>query len=213
MTTVKIHSKKNATWCNASGDLVPYKFVPKSDQSKEALAGKVHKAAILAEACLAALYTMMNEAFAEISIMVNAEYELKNSKKKQAIKGNITWFSFDRSLKVEANVNDIVKWDNVLMTEAMVLLNTYISANMSEANELISGLVKSAFANAKGQIDTGKVFQLLKYEDKIKAASFQKACKLMRQAQSIDKTKLYMRIWEKAEDGQYRNINLNFSSI
>ena len=210
---VKIHTKKNNTWLNAAGDQVPYKFVPKSDITKEALASKVYKAAMATEAALATLYAMMNAAFAEISDMVNAEYELKNSKKKQAIKGNITWFSFDRSLKIEANVNDIVKWDDALMTEAMKLLNIYISANMSEANELISGLVKSAFANAKGQIDTGKVFQLLKYEDKIKASSFQKACKLMRQAQAIDKTKLYMRIWEKEEDGQYRNINLNFSSI
>ena len=210
---VKLHSKKNTTWLNASGDHVPFKFVPKSDICREALAAKVYKAAMATEAALATLYAMMNAAFAEISDMVNAEYELKNSKKKQAIKGNITWFNFDRSLKVEANVNDIVKWDNALMTEALALLNTYISANLTEANMLISELVKSAFANSKGMIDTAKVFQILRYEEKIKAKGFQKACELIKMAQSIDRTKLYMRIWEKEEDGQYRNIVLNFSSL
>ena len=211
--TVKIYTKKNATWLNAAGDQVPLKFVPKSDVFKEALASKVYKAAMATEASLTALHVMMNEAFAEISTMVNAEYELKNSKKRQPVKGNITWFTFDRSLKIEANVNDIVKWDNALMTEALALLNSYISANLTEANILISELVKSAFANTKGQIDTGKVFQILRYEDKIKSKRFQKACELIKQAQAIDRTKLYMRIWEKEADGQYRNINLNFSSI
>ena len=99
------------------------------------------------------------------------------------------------------------------MVEALALLNTYISANMSEANELISQLVKSAFANTKGEIDTGKVFQILRYEDKIKNKQFQKACELIKQAQSIDKTKLYMRVWEKDAEGSYRNINLQFSNI
>ena len=213
MTTVKIHTKKNNTWLNAAGDQVPFKFVPKSDICKEALAAKVYKAAMATEVALASLYELMNAAFGEISNMVNAEYELKNSKKKQATKGSITWFSFDRSLKVEANVNDIVKWDNALMTEALALLNAYISVNLTEANMLISELVKSAFANSKGMIDTAKVFQILRYEEKIKAKGFQKACELIKMAQSIDRTKLYMRIWEKQEDGQYRNINLNFSSI
>ena len=84
---------------------------------------------------------------------------------------------------------------------------------MTEANELISQLVKSAFANTKGMIDTDKVFQILRYEEKIKNKQFQKACELIKQAQSIDRTKLYMRIWEKDADGAYRNINLNFSNI
>ena len=213
MNQVKIHTPKNATWINASGDAVPVKFVPKADKAKEAIAGKVYNAAMKAEAVLMQLHTMLREAFTEVDALLKQEYELKAGKKKASTKGNLSWFNFDRSLKVEANINDIVKWDNALMTEALTLLNTYISTNMTEANELISELVKSAFANTKGMIDTGKVFQILRYEDKIKNKSFQKACDLIKQAQSIDKTKLYMRVWEKDETGAYRNINLNFSNI
>ena len=177
------------------------------------MAGKIHKAALHAEVTLRQLYTMMDEAFKEVGTLIRQEYELKNGKPKKAGKGSFTWFNFDKSIKIEADMNDIVKWDGALMTEALNLLNSYISANLTEANVLISELVKSAFANTKGMIDSGKVFQILRYESKIKNKSFQKACEIMKQAQSIDKTKLYMRIWEKQEDGQYRNINLNFSSI
>lgn len=212
MQSVKIHTSKDKTWTNSAGDAVPFKFVPAVDKAKEAYAAKIYKAALQAEEGLIALHTMMNSAFLDISNMLKEEYKIKNKKEKET-KGSLTWFSFRRDVKVEAEINELVKWDNALMKEALLSLNTYISKNMSEANELISGLVKSAFANSRGMIDTGKVFQLLKYEDKIKSASFQKACELMKKAQSIDKTKLYMRVWLRQPDGEYRNVNLNFSSI
>jgi len=212
MNKVKIHKKTDSTWLNAAGDKVPYKFVPESDRLKEAFAGKLHKAAIAAETALLDLHTAMRIGFDAVAQQIKSEYELKN-KKQKAGKGGITWFNFDRSIKFEANINDIVKWDSALMTEALQLLNTYISTNMTEANVLISELVQSAFANTKGMIDTGKVFQILRHENKIKNKGFQKACELIKQAQSIDRTKLYMRVWEKGDDGQYRNVNLQFSNI
>lgn len=210
---VKFHTAKNPTWVNASGDAVPFKFVPKVDRTKEALSAKIHSAALKSEEMLAALHKQMTEALEVIREEMLRDYELRNGKPKKIGKGTMTWFNFDRSLKVEAEMNEVVKWDGALMTEALALLNTYISSNMTEANQLIAELVKSAFANSKGMIDSAKVFQLLRYEDKIRAKPFQAACQLMKKAQSIDRSKLYMRVWEKQADGQYRNINLNFSSL
>lgn len=210
--TIKIHTSKDTTWTNASGDVVPVKFVPQPDKVKETLAGLIHKSAIALEKQLAEFHTRLSAGFDQVSKIVKDEYEIKYSKQKKT-KGSFTWFNFDRSIKIEADVNEIVKWDGALMTEAKLQLDAYITSHMSEANELISGLVTAAFSSSRGMIDTGKVFQILRYQDKIKAAKFQKACELMKQAQSLDKTKLYMRVWEKQEDGQYRNINLNFSSI
>jgi hypothetical protein len=213
MSIVKFHNNKTPIWQNASGEQVPVKFVPKTDKLKETLAAKLHKSALNVEACLNALHQDMNIAFEDIKNAVKAEYQIKTGKSKAQGKGSFTWFNFDKSLKVEADMNDIVKWDNGLMTEALELLNKYIDGSLTDSNVLIKELVNKAFANTKGMIDSGKVFQILRYEDKIKNTSFQKACQLMKQAQSIDRTKLYMRIWEKCSDGQYRNINLNFSSI
>jgi hypothetical protein len=213
MQTVKVYTKKDSTWINANGDHVPVKFVPVSDVKKEAMAAKIIKSALFIEQLLNSFYSDMKTAFDEVKEMIRAEYEIKNKKSYKPGKGCLTWFNFDRSLKIEADVNEIVKWDHALMTEALELLNAYISSNMTDANLLISELVKSAFANTKGMIDTGKVFQILRYQDKIKNKSFQTACELIKKAQSIDRTKLYMRVWAKTESGEYRNINLNFSSI
>jgi hypothetical protein len=212
-SAVVIYTSKNSVWANAANEAVPTKFVPKQDKIKEALAAKLHKSALSLESGLREFHEQMALAFKEITQLIKEEYELKQGKPKKEGKGSVTWFNFNRSIKIEADMNEIVKWDNALMTEALALLNSYISSNLSEANLLISELVQRAFANSRGMIDTGKVFQILRYEEKIKNKSFQKACELIKQAQSIDRTKMYMRIWEKMDNGEYRNINLNFSSI
>lgn len=211
MQSVKFHSSKDALWTNAAGDGVPVKYVPQLDKVKESLAAKVVKEAIKAETHLLEFHQLLKNAFAEVASMVKEEFDIK-AKKKPA-KGNITWYNFDKSVKIEAQVNEISKWDNALMTEALTLLNTYMDASLGETAQLIKDLVNSAFATSRGMIDSKKVFQLLKYEDKIKNAKFTKACSLIRQAQSIDKTKLYMRVWVKESSGEYRDINLNFSSL
>lgn len=211
--TVKIHTSKDALWCNAAGESVPLKFVPKADRVRESHAARIHKSASGVEKVLNDLYELFSESIEEVRSYILKEYALKESKRATKHKGNITWYNFDKSIKIEAEMNDIVKWDQSLMAEALEQLNLYISSSMGDGHQLISELVQSAFANSRGMIDSGKVFQLLRYEDKIKAKSFQKACQLMKSAQSIDRTKLYMRVWERMEDGQYRNINLNFSNI
>jgi hypothetical protein len=213
MSNIKTHTSKDAIWVNAAGDAVPVKFVPKSDKVKEALAAKVHKAAIGVETALAAFHTILSASFAEVQAAVNEEFEIKKGNKKKPGKGSFTWYNFDKSLKVEADINEIAKWDAALMTEAYAHFSDYINTNLTEANVLIAALVNNAFGNNKGQIDSKKVFQLLKHQHNIKHSKFQKACELIKQAQGIDYTKLYMRVWEKLPTGEYRNINLNFSSL
>lgn len=212
MSTVCFHTSKNNTWRNASGDEVPYKFVPEVDKKKETLSAKILKQALQAEATLQNLYDFMTDAFAEITTLVKQEYEIKKGKSKKTTSG-FTWYNFDKSVKVESTVDEIVKWDETLSSEAYQILKEYIQSALTGDKELISGLVSEAFANSKGMIDTRKVFQIIKWGRKIKSAKYQKACELLTQAQGIDKTKLYMRVWVKEDDGSYRNINLNFSSI
>lgn len=213
MKTVNFHSTKNETWVNAAGDAVPYKYVPKNDKVKESLGAKIHKAALNAESVLKALHIQMNYAFAQIKAGLLEEFEIKKTKKQSLGKGSLTWYNFDKSLKVEADMNDIIKWDEALMAESLALFNKYLNSSLGEVDVFVRALVDKGFSNSKGQIDTGKVFQILKQEKNIKNTNFQKACQLIKQAQDVDKTKLYMRVWEKLPDGSYRNINLNFTSL
>ncbi|MFT3750935.1 MAG: DUF3164 family protein [Agriterribacter sp.] len=209
---VNIQTKKDK-WTDAAGNDVPQKFLLKSDKVKEAFAGKIYKQALAIEAQLNAFHEMMREASEAVLAIVRNDYELKNGKAKKQTKGAFTWFNYDRSLKVESDVNDIVKWNTALLSEAHELLKEYITGEIGETNVLIKGLVNEAFATSRGEVDSRKIFQILKWEDKVNNKKFSKACGLLKQAQTIDKTKLYMRVWEKQQDGQYRNINLNFSSL
>jgi Protein of unknown function (DUF3164) len=210
MQTVKFQTDK--IWVNASGDAVPFKFVPPIDRKKETMAQKVYKQALQAEKILQDLYYFMADTFSAINALVKKEYEIKG-KEKKAGKGSFTWFNFDKSLKIEADIHEVVKWDEALSSEAYQLFKEYISQALSGDRELIDGLVTETFANNKGMIDTKKAFQIIKWGRKIKHSKFQKACDLLIQAQGIDRTKLYMRVWVKEEDGSYRNIVLNFSQI
>jgi hypothetical protein len=211
--TVKIHNTKDAVWHNAAGDAVPVKYVSRADRQKEIWAGALYKQALKAEEVLQDLHTAMKDGCEQIAAMVRHEYEIKNGKKPRETKGNLTWYSFDGSIKVEANVNEVVKWDDALMTEAKALLNDYLDSQLTDNQALIKKLVSDAFSNHKGGIDSRKIFQLLKYDGQIKSSKFSKACELMRQAQMIDRTKLYMGISVRLQDGNYRAITLNFSSI
>lgn len=210
---VKLHSSKDAAWTNAAGDKVPVKYVSRADRKKEHLAATLHKRATQAEGVLQELHQAMNEACKEVAQQVRLEYELKTGKAKKETKGNLTWYSFDGSIKVEANINEVVKWEDALMTEARGLLNEYLDSQLTDNQVLIKKLVSDAFTNHKGGIDSRKIFQLLKYDGQIKSSKYSKACELMRQAQIIDRTKLYMSISERLEDGSYRGINLNLSNI
>ena len=210
---VKLHTAKDAVWTNAAGDQVPVKFVPKSDRVKEGLAAYLYKESLKVQAALETLHTLMTDACATVAKLVREEYELKNGKKPKATKGNMTWYSFDNSIKVEANVNEVVKWNDAMMHEAKGLLNEYLDSQLTDNQALIKKLVNDAFSNTKGAIDSRKVFQLLRYESQINSSKFRKACEIMRDAQMIDRTKMYMKISERQEDGSYRYINLNFSSL
>jgi len=211
--SVKTYTSKDATWVNAAGDLVPYKFVPLIDRQKEKVAATLLADALSIEGKLLKLHAAMHLATQQVSALVKQEYAIKQGKEKKEGKGSITWYNFDKSIKIEADVNDLVKWDSALMTEALHLLQQYLSGSLSDAQMLIKDMVSDGFSNSKGMIDSRRIFQLLKYESKIKDKRFLSACELIKQAQSIDTTKLYMRIWVKDDKGGYRNVNLNFSSI
>lgn len=212
-SAVNFQTKKSKVWKNATGETVPVNFVPDAALGCEILAAGAHKEAIKVEAALRTLHNYLQEASRKASEFIKDDFEIKKKRKKADTKGNITWYNFDRSLKIETSVQDIVRWDDAMMTEALQLLNEYINSSLGDANVLIKGLVTKAFANTKGGVDSGRVFQLLKYENQINDKRFSQACNILRQAQDIARSKSYMRVWEKMDNGEYRNINLNFSSL
>jgi hypothetical protein len=88
-----------------------------------------------------------------------------------------------------------------------------MSKNLTASDEFVKELVDTAFSNSKGALDAKKVLSLLKHRTKIKNVLFQEALNLIEESIRRPDSKTYYRVWTKDEDGKYKNIDLNFSSI
>lgn len=141
------------------------------------------------------------------------EETYKDKKIPKKWKGNFTFYNFDRSLKVEVNVNETIQFDEALIAAARECLDSFITKNVQGTDEVVRTLINSAFHNTKGGLDSKKVLSLLKYRQKIKAGEFQKALNLIEESISRPSSKKYFRVWAKDADGKYQNVDLNFSSI
>ena len=128
-------------------------------------------------------------------------------------KGNFTWFSFDRSIKIEVAINELVVFDDVTITACREKLMQFLKKSLNSTQEFIKDLILDAFQTRAGKLDTKKIMYLLKYEDKIKDQLYSDAMDLLKKSIRKPSKKTYYRIWKRNSSGEYDNIELNFSSI
>ncbi|MBS0647363.1 MAG: DUF3164 family protein [Verrucomicrobia bacterium] len=200
--------KANEPWTDESGIPIPFDRISKMEKLKERLSGKILKRAIKINEALNEFKAEIDSALQSIS-----EALIEENKLPKNTKGNFTWYNFDRSIKIEVNVNETIRFDDALIAAAREQLDDFISRNVTGTDELIRELINSAFQNTKGGLDSKKVMSLMKYRTRIKDAAFQKALDLIQKSISNPSSKKYFRVWVKDENGQYQNIDLNFSSI
>lgn len=200
--------KAGKAWIDEIGIEIPFNRILKSEKLKEQLSGSLFKQALKINSLLLAFKEAIERAVLEVRELLISEEKLhKNSK------GNFTWYNFDRSIKIEVNVNETIRFDEGMIASARELFDSFISKNVQGTDDIVRQLINTAFANTKGGLDSKKVLSLLKYRTKIKDKQFQQALDLIQDSISRPTSKRYFRVWVKNEDGQYENIELNFSSI
>ncbi len=143
---------------------------------------------------------------------VYTDFMESKSVNKQA-KGNFTWFNFDRSIKIEVSINDRIEFDDLTMKACKEKFDEFLGLNLDEKQAFVKELINEAFSTSRGKLDAKKVMSLMKYRTKIKDTLFQDALDLLEQSIRRPDSRTYFRVWKKADDGQYKNIDLNFSSI
>lgn len=196
-------------WTDESGQQIPYNRTTKVERLHERSAAKIAREAINLNKRL----NTFNNVITELS---NEAYEafMDSKEVKKVTKGNYTWYNFDRSIKIEINVNEPIKFDELTITAAKEKLDTFLDRNITSKNEFIKQMVIDAFETQRnGQLDTKQVLKLTRYETKVKNELFSEAIKLIREAIRRPKSKTYRRVWIKDEQGSYKNIELNLSSI
>jgi Protein of unknown function (DUF3164) len=204
--------KSGAAWVDEANIAIPFNRVSKLELVKEAQSGKLLKEACKVSETLNKLRQMVEEACNKVSNAVHSE-ALAGGKTPTSSKGNFTWFNFDRTIKIEVNVNETIKFDESRIAAARELFDKFISKNVQGTDDIVRQLINSAFANTKGGLDSKKVLGLLKFRSKIKDDLFHQALDHIEASISRPSSKRYFRIWAMDENGSYQNIELNFSNI
>lgn len=195
-------------WVDETGTLIPYARTNKSERFNEVASAGIAKAALSLNADLTAFKEKLKNTCDKVYELYMRE---KGNDKKG--KGNFNWFNFDRSIKIKASINDRIEFDDLGITACKDKLDEFLGGNVESKDDAVKALIMDAFNNTKGKLDSKKVMNLLRYRSKIKNQLFQEALNLLEGAIRKPDSKTYFRIWIKDEAGQYKNIDLNLSSI
>jgi len=206
----KIQKQKGKVWYDESGMGIPVNRITKAEKLAERKAGKIVKDAIRLNERLQEFKHYLTEASREV---YEAFLKENGGKIKEDYKGNFTWYNFDRSIKIEVNVNTPIEFDDILIQMAKDKFNEFLEKNITAKNAFAKELVLQAFETRKGKLDTKRVLGLTKYVDKVNDPLFSEAVSLINKAIRRRESKAYYKIYVKNNEGKYEPIELNFSNI
>lgn len=126
-------------------------------------------------------------------------------------KGNITLLSFDAKFKVIRAINENLIFDERLQI-AKKLISDCIKEWSEGSTDEIKVLIDDAFAvNKQGKLDRNRILGLRRL--KITHPKWQKAMAAIGESLQVVGSKEYVRVYERQDDGSYKQINLDVASI
>ena len=201
-------------WQDENGIVIPANRVTASEKLRERACEKLQKESEKLSNKIAELKAMFGELTDEVYEAVMAENNIDTADRK----GNFTFFNFDRSIKVEVDVNERIEFDDAMIAVAKEHLDVFITnATSTAVDEMIRDMINDAFSTSRGKLDTKKVLNLTRYRSRVDAEkypNFHLAIDAIEKAIRKPTSKRYHRIFIKRneEDG-YEAINLNFSAL
>lgn len=198
-------------WTDESGVQIPYNRTTKLERLLEKETYGLFNKSLQASEALKKLKTEIAETVDKIVEAAREENAVKLNGK-----GNYTFFNFDRSLKFEVSVNELIRFDDLKLESAKEVLLNLVRSSVT-GDDFILGLVEDAFQTSRGKLDTRKILGLKKHTNRIKTKAireeWEKAMRLIDEGISRPYSKTYYRVWYKDQDGKYQPVELNFSAI
>lgn len=199
--------KESKGWVNHKGETVPEKYVSNYDKKKEKLIAKLAKKA---DALNEKLTELKKEMFADADLLDNLMYKEHSMERSDASKGNFTMYSFNKELRMSVKVADVIEFSDLIKL-AQEKIQQFIESKSKDADQDLMVLVNNAFKTTKGRLDKARVFSLFNYE--IKHPLWIEAIDLIKKSITTNHTKRYVVIAKRDNNGEYTDINLNFSSL
>lgn len=206
--TIKKQTAKDTTWLDEKGMSIPYTRTTGLERKKETLSHSLLTKALDINAKLIDFKKAIADACSEVYMTVMREAEVKKPGK-----GNFTWFNFDRSIKIEVNINELIRFDEAMILACKAKLDEFLDESLNDKESFIKDVIKDAFETSKGKLDSNKVLSLLKHKHKVKAVKFQDAMTLIEKSISRPDSKTYYGVSIRNSEGEYEPVQLNFSSI
>lgn len=206
----KAHSRSEKIWRDSTDNEIPKSYISKYDKNKELIVGRIIKKALFLNQ---KLEEFKEAAFEEAEELHEELLHQNKLEGKKGTIGNVSFYTFDRSAKIEINLHHSIKFDEALIEIAKRKLMIFFNDSITAKNAAIKQLVVDAFETRKGQLDPKKVMGLLKYRTRIKDNRFSESCDLIEESINRTYSKKYMHIYIRDEHGDYQNVSLNFSSI
>lgn len=203
--------QKGELWTNESGHQIPQNRVTKAEKLREKVANKLAKEAAKLNQLLTDYKALVVSSCNEVVDAVLAENNREPNRK-----GNYTWYNFDQSIKVEQDVKEAIRFDEILIEAAKKQLLEVISENIS-GDDFIKEIVIDAFQTTSGKLDTRRVLGLRRHTDKIRnkhvRQQWEEAMQLIDKSITRPESRTYFRISVKDASGEFKPIGLEFSSI
>lgn len=210
MKTLKATLQKLAdkVWKDETGNLVQTARLSKTERLMERAAGAILKESIRLHNDLARHKNNISTLCQEVYETYFRERNLEPNGK-----GNFTFYNFDRTIKIEVEVNDRIEFDEMGINASKQLLDEFLMENVTTKEDIIRQLIIDAFSTSRGKLDNKKIMNLIRYRTKVKNAKFAKAIDFLEQSIRKPDSRVYFRVWQREPGGKFESIDLNFSSI
>lgn len=199
---------KSEFWIDEKGNKIPYNRTTKYERACERNASALLKKAQRTNDLLAELKEEFINKCDEAFLLAMQEMDGKTENQK-----SFQWHNFDRSIKVERSTSEPIRFDDLTIKACKDKIHEFMEDNVETKDDFVKEMLVDAFETSRGNLDTKKVMNLLRWKSKVKNKLFQEAMELIEKAIRRPSSKTYYRIWIKDQQGEYQNVELNFSNI
>lgn len=209
MSTVKFQKMSDNFWTDETGNMVQISRLTKTEKIMEKNSGRIYKRSLE----INELLKKFKEEIEQLTDEVYASYINEKKLNDKNLKGNFTFYNFNRTVKIEININDRIEFDELGIQSARQLLEEFLQDNVQTKDDVIRQLILDAFSTRNGKLDPKKVLNLIRYRSKIKNDKFLRAIELLEESIRKPSSKTYFRVFAKNEQGKWESIELNFSAL
>ena len=184
-------SKEPKTMTDATGAVVPQRFVPAIDKERDRLVRRLTKQAQKLSAALAAHKYECLEAIAAFQTRAAAAYGVRIGGEKDGI----VLSSFDGTQKIERRACATLTFDERLLA-AQTVLNEWLKERTEGVDHDLVELINKAFRGRQNTLRFGEIIRLTQL--KIKGEKWEQAMKLIRDSIQVQSSKTHCRFYQRS---------------